>query len=186
MSSELKINLTLSNTNLLDVEIIGHLLCFSSGTGKSERSTEIKRLLRKAILEEKSVQAFVHAGYASRTIRPTLFSDEVLQERQALHLEKPKQALREKPDVPAEIASLGPLVDQDPLLSEKPVLANPVVTAGEGDNTQFLEKGAETEIDRANEVVASTQAFAIPPPAKTVNQAIEMLGHLMDSLAAED
>ena len=83
MSKVLKINLTLSKTNSLDIEIISHLLCFSSGTGISERSTEIKRLLRKGILEEKSTQASGHSAYSGRTIRPAIFSDEVSQERQA-------------------------------------------------------------------------------------------------------
>ena len=70
MPRELKINLKLNDANSLDVGLIDHLLLFSSGTGQSERSNEIKRLLRIALLGE------TFPMHTERKIRP-YFADEL-------------------------------------------------------------------------------------------------------------
>lgn len=156
---ELRIHLTLSEANLLDVELMDHLRCFSTGTGKSERSTEIKRLLRKGIFEEKSALAFGHMGYAGRTIRPTLFSEDAVEKRPVFNLEMPQP--KSEPD-------------------------NAAPAPGEAADAHAQPQAAQIQMDSAIEGVPSTKDLPISPVAKASNNPAAMLGYLMDALAAEE
>lgn len=155
MSKQIRITLTLSDSNYGDREIIDFIERFGSGKGNQERSFEIKRLLKFAIEQERFVRNFGGSSFASRTIRPTLVSEDVFQERQALILEKPM-----------------------------PKLAIPVVAADEGADSHPHQQEPQAGLE--GEVVPPKKAVSVPPPEKVVNRALEMYGHLMDSLPAEE
>lgn len=78
MDREIKINLKLNDLNSLDRGLIDHLSQFSTGTGQSERSNEIKRLLRIALLSE------TYPVHTERKIRP-YFADELFARRAPAH-----------------------------------------------------------------------------------------------------
>ena len=155
MTKQIRLSLTLSDTNYGDREIIDFIERFGSGKGNQERSFEIKRLLKAAIDQERFARNFGGSPFASRTIRPTLVGEDVVQEIQALNLEKPKQKL-----------------------------AIAVVTADEGAEAQLSPQDPQAGIK--GEVVPPKKAVSVSPPAKVVNPALEMYGHLMGSLAAEE
>ena len=103
MPRELKINLTLNDLNSLDVSLIDHLSQFSSGTGQSERSNEIKRLLRIALLSE------TYPVQSERKIRP-YFADELFPRRAPAH--------EYVDDVPVTSRQVATIDTGDAMLSE--------------------------------------------------------------------
>lgn len=77
MSKDLRIYLTLSRTSRIDLDIASHLLQFSSGTGKTERSNEVKRLLLAAIQAEAYARDYGRPAFARNAIRPFIEADQL-------------------------------------------------------------------------------------------------------------
>lgn len=159
MTKLIRISLTLTDTNYGDREIIDFIERFASGKGNQERSFEIKRLLKVAIEQERFARNFDGSSLAGRTIRPTLFSEDVVEKRPVFNPEMPQP--KSEPD----IAAAAP---------------------GEAADPPAEPQAAQIQMDSAIECVPSTKNLLTSPVAKASNNPAAMLGYLMDALAAEE
>ena len=161
-----RFTLTLSDSSYGDREIISYMDRFGSGKGKQERSFEIKRLLRAALEQESIARNFGGSPFVSRTIRPTLLTEDIT---------PVTQNIQEGPAFP-----IGKL---------KPSPAVHVVVPGRSDELPSKRQDAESAIngkgDGAGDGLTSANPFPAALPAKAAVPT-DMLGFLMEALAAGD